>query len=205
MIMKRHQSIVNDMKDVKDIPKENLEIERKFLIKRFSLDSLEEIPGMNFIMPSGSVFYYKGNGGTIEVLNIIQYYFNVDGKNLRFRTQSGRLHGDIKFFQTEKHPISKGVFEEIEKELDKEEFMKIFEEKKNTGSYIKKTRYAIKYSFLKWEVDVYENVNLITLEVELDDIDQEIEIPEFLKDLIIKEVTGEKEFSNYNLSSKFGE
>jgi CYTH domain-containing protein len=41
---------------------------------------------------------------------------------------------------------------------------------------------------------------MVMMEVELDSIDQPIEIPDFLKDLIIYEVTGIKEFNNSNLS-----
>jgi CYTH domain-containing protein len=52
-------------------------------------------------------------------------------------------------------------------------------------------------------LDRYRNIDLVILEVELDDINQEIDIPDVFADLIIMEVTGMEEFSNFNLSLEY--
>ena len=67
-------------------------------------------------------------------------------------------------------------------------------------SYIIKTRSVYEHGGLKWEVDEYHDMKLVTLEVELDDINQEITIPEIIEDMMIVEITGQKVFSNENLS-----
>jgi len=180
------------MKDIVDIPKENLEIERKFLLKRFPDSELDK----KFPLDS------EENLHKLLIYEIEQYYFKVDGKKLRFRLRFCENNGITQYFQTEKHVISSGVFEEIESEIGLQEFLEVFKDNKNKGSVIKKTRYSFEENGLLWEIDKYTNIDIVTLEVELDDINQDIKIPKFLKDMIITELTGKKEFSNHNLSLK---
>lgn len=64
---------------------------------------------------------------------------------------------------------------------------------------IEKTRYLIRYNdSLKWEIDVYSNIQppLIIAEIEIPYCNYALIIP----DWIDKEVTGLKEFSNYELA-----
>ena len=54
-----------------------------------------------------------------------------------------------------------------------------------------------------FEIDCFRDMQLIVLEIELEDANdliRDIYIPNWLKDEIIVEVTGMKEFSNYNLA-----
>ena len=62
---------------------------------------------------------------------------------------------------------------------------------------IEKTRYRIEYQGLIWEVDEFEgdNAGLIIAEVELDEEDQVIVLPEWVG----KEVTGDKRYYNASL------
>ena len=62
---------------------------------------------------------------------------------------------------------------------------------------IEKTRYEIEAGGLTWEVDAFAGVNegLITAEVELDDEDQEIALP----DWVGEEVTHDPRYFNSNL------
>ncbi len=158
--------------------KNNLEIERKFLLKK-----VPEFPAENTIK-----------------LYIHQIYVNVDGVITRFRmTEKLFTDEDRKYVQCNKKLISPGVFEEIESEITKEVFRDMCHKE---HSYIVKIRYVYESNGLKWEVDEYSDIALVTLEVELDDIEQEITIPDIIKKEIIIEVTGQKEFSNQNLSVK---
>ena len=62
---------------------------------------------------------------------------------------------------------------------------------------IEKTRYRLEYHGLTWEVDEFggDNTGLIVAEVELDDEDQAITLPDWAG----KEVTGDRRYYNANL------
>lgn len=157
--------------------KNNLEIERKFLLKK--------VPDFKL---------------GISKLYIHQIYVDVNGVITRFRmTEKLGMDEDRKYIQCNKKLIFPGVFEEIEKEITKEVFRDMCHKE---HSYIVKIRYIYEQDGLKWEVDEYSDVALVTLEVELDDINQEIKIPEIIQKELIIEVTGQKEFSNQSLSIK---
>jgi len=177
--------------------KDNLEIERKFLLKN--------VP--NFIK------------NEIKRYMIHQIYVEIDGKTHRFRMSETMGSGDskndfsgyntwVKDFLSEpkidyvhcvKVPISHGVFEEIEEGISRDKFMEM---ENMSHTYIIKTRYVYEHNELKWEVDEYHDIKLVTLEVELDDINQDITIPEVIEKELITEVTGQKVFSNQSLSIK---
>jgi len=173
------------LKKIEDIPKENREIERKFLLKKFPQNSLVTLAS-------------KG----LKIFDIEQFYFKVDGKKKRFRVKTNDNDNKKTYYQTEKTMFGPGEFEEIEKVISEDEFFEVFNANKKKGSVITKDRFVVKMNGLDWEVDRYKNIDLVILEVELDDIKQEIKIPKFLKELIVMEVTGVKEFSNHSLSLK---
>lgn len=161
------------------LPKpENLEIERKFILKN---------------VPS---FGLKAKKFLIH-----QIYVTIKGVNTRFRMLESLDTHEKKYYKCVKTPISPGVFEEIEDEIDEAKFLEMYDK---DHRYIIKTRYAYSENGLIWEIDKYHEMLFVTLEVELDDINQDIEIPECIKDYIIAEVTGQKEFSNYAISIKEG-
>ncbi len=161
----------------------NLEIERKFLLKA--------IPDKE---PD-------------EIIEIFQWYLkNEEGIWERARS----CYSDIKgfyFIHTIKKNISPGVNEEDEKYLTSEEFNLFVEKCKISQSkYISKERlvYKDKSNDLKWEVDVFNNGHhLIVAEIEIPSLDYEITIPNFIKDKLLIEVTGLKQFGNRNLSNKY--
>jgi CYTH domain-containing protein len=160
----------------------NIEIERKFLLKAIP----DKTPD--------------------EVIEIFQWYLkNDDGIWERARS----CYSDIKgfyFIHTIKKNISPGVNEEDEKYITPEEFNSFVEKCKMSQSrYISKERLVYKdKSGLKWEVDVFNNGHhLIVAEIEIPSIDFEIELPTFIKDKLLIEVTGLKQFGNRNLSNKY--
>ena len=147
------------------------EIERKFLLKRFP--RLEKIN---------------------TVLQIEQWYHS-DG--FRYRHQTEIMTGNVEIFKTKKTNISKGVNLEEETILSQKEF----DELDLTNSlHIKKTRTVVKYKGHKLEIDKYESMNIVILEIELQDIEETILLPKYIEREIIYEVTGIKEFSNKKLS-----
>jgi adenylate cyclase len=68
------------------------------------------------------------------------------------------------------------------------------------GSVIEKTRHAVPYHGLTWEIDVFsgENLGLIIAEVELTDVDQAVDIPSWIG----LEVTAQPQYYNSFLAQQ---
>lgn len=147
------------------------EIERKFLLKRFP--RLEKID---------------------NVFKIKQWYHS-DG--FRYRYQVEVPINEITILKTKKTNLSKGINREEETTLTQNEFDEI---DLSNSLYIEKTRTVVKYKKRKFEIDKYEGMNIIILEVELNDINDPIVFPKYLEKEIVYEVTGIKEFTNKKLA-----
>jgi CYTH domain-containing protein len=65
---------------------------------------------------------------------------------------------------------------------------------------VKKIRTVVKYKGHKLEIDKYEGLNIVILEVELEDLNEKIPMPKYIDKEILYEVTGIKEFSNKSLA-----
>ena len=159
-----------------------LEIERKFLLK-----------SMPDIDPT-------------DVIKIEQYY-NKNSKGIweRARYCNSDING-IKYIHTIKRSIAKGVNEEDEHLMNEEEF-NIFKDKclsSTESRYIYKERWIYPHNDnLYWEVDIFKSGHhLIIAEIEIPDMSYNLNIPTFIKEKLLLEVTGMKQFSNRNLSNK---
>lgn len=139
---------------------------------------------------------------TTEILWIEQYYNPLENGDIkRYRQTKNTYTKEVTFEEIIKRNLSKGINEEEHFEISKEEF------KYNTLGirnlkYIGKYRYIYRIKNFKFEIDKFHNIDLIICEVELPSIDTEIIFPDFIKELVIKEITGEQEYSNYNLARK---
>ena len=140
-----------------------------------------------------------------EIIEIFQWYRKNDsGIWERARSCYSNLKG-FYFVHTIKRNISPGVNEEEEKTLTSEEFNKFVELCKFSQSrYISKERLVFKHKGLKWEVDVFNNGHhLIVAEIELPSLDFNFDMPSFIKETLLLEVTGMKQFGNRNLSNVY--
>ena len=159
-----------------------LEIERKFLLK-----SMPDILAT-------------------EIVKIDQYYFkNKDGVWERARSWNSNING-MSYIHTVKKSVSKGVNLEDEKFLTKKEFEDF---KSNCllstteSRFISKERWIYPDDNLYWEVDMFNSVHhLIVAEIEIPTKNHKVNIPKFIEDKLLLEVTGLKQFSNKNLSNK---
>lgn len=159
----------------------NIEIERKFLLKA--------IP----------------NKKPDETIEIFQWYLkNDDGIWERARSCYSDKKG-FYFVNTIKTSITPLSNMEDEKTITSEEFNLFVNRCKTSQSrYISKERLVYKVGDLKWEVDIFNNGHhLIVAEIEIPTEDYDVNIPDFIKDKLLLEVTGMKQFSNRNLSNKF--
>lgn len=154
-----------------------LEIERKFLLRRF--------PNLSYL----------------DVLTIFQFYTK---SKIRYRCETSRRNKSITYYQTIKHYVSPGVNHEDEKIITADVFYKNI---KNGYKGISKLRYIWQNtSNQKFEIDVFpDHENLIILEVEVKDINEKILFPKyfFRYDIVDKEVTGDKKYNNSKLAIKF--
>ena len=162
----------------------NLEIERKFILK--SLPKIE---------PNDSI-------------RIEQLYLKRGVIWERLRSWESTKTGKKKWIHTIKTSMGKGVNLEDEHLVTEEEFKQFKRECLDPSSESKmifKTRhiYPNPNSKLYWEVDEFHNdYKLIVAEIEIPQKNFKIDIPKWISDLILLEVTGLKQFSNRSLSLK---
>jgi CYTH domain-containing protein len=156
--------------------KTEIETERRFLLKR--------MPRLKWDKNYTIEQYYlsdKGNVRTERIRSITDW--NIDKK----------------FYHTIKEPIegSDMSVHETEGEITEEEFLTLWEKK---DRMITKERRILNDGDLKWEVDVFNSVNLVIAEIELPSENYELTIPEELQDVILMEITGMHQFSNSQLA-----
>ena len=125
--------------------------------------------------------------------NITQYYLK-DKSRIRGALSSA---GE-KYYLTRKKRISDMSFEEDEHEIGGEEFANLMKEAER---YVRKYRIVVKVGDLYWEIDDFQEPGKIAIaEIEIPTEDTPVEIPEFLKQYIIHEITGDSKFTNFALS-----
>ena len=113
--------------------------------------------------------------------------------------------GSSKFVKCIKTSLGKpGSNKEVEQEISREEFFKLTEGIRP----LTKTRFEYSIDGKKWEVDMFEEINLILGEVEwifpegkdinMNEVNS-YQVPEIMKSFIIAEVTHMPEFSNHSI------
>ena len=69
-----------------------------------------------------------------------------------------------------------------------------------TGKRVAKRRYAVDDGALTWEIDDFSDRTLVLAEVELPREDTVVELPVWLAPYVVREVTNESEFTNWQLA-----
>lgn len=128
-------------------------------------------------------------------VDILQTYLKSDipGEMIRIR-QRGR-DGNYVYFKTRKRRIEGMKRIEMEERLTKNEYLNLLMQADPDYRPIRKERYCLSENGLYYNIDLYpEWSDRAMMEVELYDKDEEVRFPEGIQ--VIREVTGEKEFSN---------
>ena len=160
---------------------EPFEIERKFLIKFLNIKELEQMPHCT----------------KVEITQT--YLKSVDGIERRVRARG--IEGDYIYYLTEKRNISNIKRIETEKKLSQDDYLKLLMDADNKLHTIHKTRYCLIDNNQYFEIDIYpEWENVAIMEIELNSEEEEIKIPEFIN--VIKEVTDDERFKNYNMAKE---
>lgn len=151
-----------------------------------------------------------------DKIYIDQYYVMHNGKphrvrfnyenNIWYRTSSGKQERklrNIEFIHKEK--IGKGKNKEYHTECTYDQAKELI---KTATKRTTKVRHIHK-SDVKYEVDVFLNSiyprgEFIMMEVEVEDIDQELFIPERIQEVMLEEVTGNDAYDNYKMAIDSG-
>ncbi len=166
------------MEDKVFINGRSAEIERKWLIQLPDMSVMESMPGY-------------------ECSAIEQIYLS-DSDRIRRRDYGDR----IVYYHTHKENIN-GIsrFEE-EREITRAEYMTLSKKRLPGARSINKRRHCFEYCGQIVEIDIYDFwSDTATMEIELKSEDQQVFIPDFIE--VIKEVTGDKNYSNYGLATNY--
>lgn len=151
----------------------DVEIERKYLLR--------ELP--RFPKP-------------IEILEVDQGYIPGTKVLERVRRQQSDT-GVVRYFRTMK--IGTGVERvEMEDETDERLFKHLWA--LTEGKRVKKRRYVVANGDDTWEIDEFLDRQLVLAELELERADSPVTIPDWLKPVLVREVTDEPGYTNRSLA-----
>ena len=158
-----------------------MEIERKYLIRRPALRTLEKLPNC-------------------ERVDIVQTYLLSDDPNEERRIRQRGSGGNYIYFMTRKRKAGGIRRIEIEERLTQEEYIALMVEADPACRPIRKERYCLSQNGLYYEIDIYPDwKDQAILEIELYREDQEIVFPDFVD--VIREVTEDPAYSNHALAA----
>lgn len=162
--------------------KNEIEIERKYIIEMPDVSALRQFEGF----------------GESEITQI--YLAAPEGVTRRVRR---RVRGDVaEFTQTEKVRIDKMSVIERESEIGENEYLSLAEGIADGTRPIIKRRITFVYSDQLFEIDIYPQwTKTAIMETELESRESRAAMPDLIR--IIREVTGEREYSNAAMSKKF--
>lgn len=158
-----------------------VEVERKFLIEMPDVKMLERLPNCNS-------------------LEIVQTYL-ISNNNAETRIRKRGKNGHYIYTLTTKEPLDNGERFEHERRIGYREYCESLNKADLAVKEIIKTRYCLVENNKYFEIDVYPFAkNTAICEIELLNLNEEFKFPSFIK--VIKEVTNQKEFSNYSFSKE---
>ena len=87
---------------------------------------------------------------------------------------------------------------EFEEEIDGEAFWRLWPF--TEGCRVRKCRYRIADGGFVWEIDVFHDLDLVLAEVGIPARDTEVDLPDWLRPHLVREVTGDSEYKNLSLA-----
>jgi CHAD domain-containing protein/CYTH domain-containing protein len=149
-----------------------VEIERKFLLSKIPDRALTEEPA-----------------------EIEQGW--IPGKELLERVRRVHTSSGDSWYRTVK--LGSGISRvEIEESTTRELFESLWP--LTTGKRVRKRRYPVRDNELTWEIDAFDDRDLVMAEVELPAPTTPVVVPEWLRPFVVREVTEDPAFVNYNLA-----
>ena len=161
---------------------QNVEIERKYIIEKPNLKLLSGMDG--YTSSEIEQVYLDSPTGITH--------------RIRRRTYSDREE----YTETKKVRIDKSSSYEDERAITAEEYNVLLQKRAEGSIPLKKVRHTFKYSGQIFELDFYPYwTHTCIMETELPTRDTVVDMPPFIR--IVREVTGEREYSNASMSRKF--
>ena len=159
-----------------------VEIERKYL-----LDRLPDLDGL------------RARGLSVETLEVEQGW--LPGQRLRERvrrtTRAADPSGEVRYFRTVK--LGAGVERiEIEEPTSAHVFETLWT--LTEGCRIRKRRHCVRDEGRLWEIDEFLDRDLALAEVELPDAAVRPELPRWLEECVVREVTDDARYTNLSLA-----
>lgn len=130
------------------------------------------------------------------ILDVVQGY--LPGEKLVERLRREQSHeGVVRYYRTVK--LGSGVERiELEEEADEPVFQHLW--LLTEGRRLRKRRYVVPNGDDMWEIDEFLDRPLVLAELELDRAEAEVKIPDWLKAVLMREVTDEMEYTNRSLA-----
>ena len=103
------------------------------------------------------------------------------------------------------HTIKKGsglVRDETERTISIEQFEQLWPQ--TSGRRLRKQRHRVHVNHSVWEIDEFEDVDLVLAEVELDAPDAHVPCPPWLEAHVVREVTDDPQYTNAAIAQKIG-
>ena len=133
--------------------------------------------------------------------DITQIYLNSDS-GVTHRVRSRIYPDKTVYTETKKVRISPLSAVEEEREISATEFEALAKNIKRGTNPVRKTRHTFVYSDQLFEIDVYPSWKCTAImETELDNPEKQVKMPPFIH--IVREVTGNKSYSNAAMSCVF--
>ena len=160
----------------------HIETERKYIIKLPDFDLLKR-------------------EAEYTLSDITQTYLNSDA-GITHRVRARKYADKTVYTETKKTRISPMSSIEEEREISEVEYEALAKNIKSGTHPVKKTRHTFLYSGQLFEIDVYPSWKCTAImETELDDPKKIVKMPPFIR--IVREVTGNKSYSNASMSRVF--
>lgn len=156
-----------------------LECEKKFLIKR---PTIERIEGLGYVSST----------------HIVQTYLNSHGDNRERRVRRrGSLGTGHSYYYTEKTELNDGSRREVEHQISAAEYTYML---KDATYHVEKDRYCFMYKGRYFELDIFPfDTDKALLEVELHNMDEEVELPGSL--IVERDVTYDLAYRNSRIAA----
>lgn len=161
---------------------EHIETERKYIIK----------------LPDFSLLEREAEYTSSD---ITQIYLN-SNSGVTHRVRARSYGGKTVYTETKKVRISQVSAIEDEREISAAEYENLAKNIKQGTTPVQKTRHTFVYEGQLFEIDVYPSWKCTAImETELDDPERQVKMPPFIR--IVREVTGNKNYSNASMSHSF--
>ena len=135
------------------------------------------------------------------VSHITQTYLESE-EGLTHRVRERRFATHTQRTETKKIRIDRMSVHELEREISEEEYNRLVKSIRQGTRPLKKTRHTFDYLGKTIEIDVYPGwTRTCIMETELERRDEQVVFPPFIK--IIKEVTGDRRYSNAEMAKEF--